>query len=163
LELYKLTSATGSSSSTVSATSGTVSKTSSSTTTGPTTTQTGWVYQGCYVDGLNGRDLPYQAADNEENTQEVCISTCAGLGYTIAGVEYGVQCFCGNALYNGAAPAANQADCNVACPGNAAEDCGAGNRLSLFSIGTPQIYQPPAVQTTGLPANWVYKGCLQSV
>lgn len=39
--------------------------------------------------------------------------------------------------------------------------CGAGNRLSLYSIGTPKIYQPPAAQKTDLPANWVYKGCLQ--
>jgi WSC domain len=148
------TSATG--------TSTTGTKTSTSTSSGPSTTSTGWVYQGCYVDGLNGRDLNYQQPDNQALTIESCQATCAGLGYTIAGMEWSVQCFCDNFLYNGAALAANPADCNMACGGNSAETCGAGNRLSLYSIGgTPKVYQPPAVQTTGLPANWVYKGCLQ--
>jgi len=83
------------------------------------------------------------------------------LGYTIAGAEYAEECYCDDAIYNGGALAANQADCNTPCPGNPSEDCGAGNRLSLYSIGEPLAYQPPAPQTSGLPANWVYKGCLQ--
>lgn len=105
--------------------------------------------------------MNYQQPDNQALTVESCIATCAGLGYTIAGMEFSVQCFCDNFLYNGAALAANQGDCNMACGGNAAETCGAGNRLSVYSVGKPKVYQPPAVQTTGLPANWVYKGCLQ--
>jgi hypothetical protein len=150
------TSATGTTGTTV--TTGT-SKTSSSASTGPTVA--GYTYQGCFVDGLTGRDLNYQQPDNQALTVESCIATCAGLGYSIAGMEYSVQCFCDNFLYNGATLAANQGDCNMACGGNAAEICGAGNRLSVYSKGTPKVYQPPAVQTTGLPANWVYKGCLQ--
>jgi WSC domain len=40
--------------------------------------------------------------------------------------------------------------------------CGAGNRLSVYSSnGAPKVYQPPAIQTAGLPSGWVYKGCLQ--
>jgi hypothetical protein len=121
----------------------------------------GYKYQGCYLDGYNGRDLSFQQPDNQELTQESCIATCAGLGYSIAGMEYAVQCFCDNFLYNGASLAANQADCNVPCPGNTAEMCGAGNRLSVFAVGTPQVYQPPHIQTEGLPAGWEYQGCLQ--
>lgn len=33
--------------------------------------------------------------------------------------------------------------------------------MTLYSIGTPQAYKAPAAQSTGLPAGWVYNGCLQ--
>lgn len=165
LEMYKLGSVSSVSGTkpTTSSTAPVTSKTApvTSTSSAPTTIPTGWVYQGCYLDGLTGRDMSHQQPDSQVLTVESCLATCAGLGYTIAGMEYSVQCFCDNFLYNGAALAANQADCNSPCSGNAAEVCGAGNRLSLYSIGTPQVYQPPAAQTSGLPDNWVYKGCLQ--
>jgi hypothetical protein len=121
----------------------------------------GWSYQGCYVDGLNGRILNHQQPDNAQNTLQVCVQACATAGYTIAGIEYGVECYCDNAIYNGGALSANQNDCNFICPGNSLEDCGAGNRMSLYSIGAPQAYQAPIAQQSGLPANWVYMGCLQ--
>ena len=123
---------------------------------------TGWAYYGCYVDGLNGRILQNQQPDNTAgNTNEACVATCAAAGYTIAGTEYSVQCFCGNAIFNGGALAAQQTDCNDACSGNSKEMCGGGSRMSLYSIGTPQAYQAPGPQTSGLPAGWFYKGCLQ--
>jgi hypothetical protein len=122
---------------------------------------TGWTYQGCWVDGLNGRILNHQQPDSQALTQQSCVAACAAAGYTIAGMEWSVQCFCDTKIYNGGALAANQGDCNMPCSGNAAETCGAGSRMTLYSIGTPQVFHPPSVQTTGLPANWVYKGCLQ--
>ena len=141
--------------------------TSSSSSSSPSPLGTGfpagWSYQGCYVDGLNGRILNHQQPDNAQNTLQVCVQACATAGYTIAGIEYGVECYCDNAIYNGGAPSANQNDCNFVCPGNTLEDCGAGNRMSLYSIGAPQAYQPPIAQQSGLPANWVYMGCLQYV
>jgi hypothetical protein len=121
----------------------------------------GWTYQGCWVDGADGRILNYQQPDNQALTQQSCVEACAAAGYTIAGMEYSVQCFCDNKIYNGGALAANQGDCDMPCSGDSAEDCGAGSRMTLYSIGTPAVYQAPAIQTTGLPANWVYKGCLQ--
>jgi hypothetical protein len=138
-----------------------VPTTSASASATPPPVISGYVYQGCFLDGYNGRDLNYQQPDNAALTQESCIATCAGLGYSIAGMEYSVQCFCDNFLYNGASLATNQADCNMPCPGNKAEMCGAGNRLSVFSVGTPHVYEPPHIQTEGLPANWAYQGCLQ--
>jgi WSC domain len=148
----------------------TISTTSSTSTTSvsistPTTTglPTGWSYQGCYIDGVNGRILGDQLADNAGLTIESCVQACAAAGYTIAGAEFSVQCFCSNVIYNGGALAANQADCSMACGGNSAEICGAGGRLSLYSLGTPQVFQPPGPQKTGLPPNWAYQGCLQSV
>jgi hypothetical protein len=72
--------------------------------------------------------------------------------HMIAGAEYGVQCFCDNAIYNGGVQATNQADCNIACSGDKTEMCGGGSRMTLCSIGMPIVYAPPAAQKSSLPA-----------
>jgi hypothetical protein len=166
LEMYQLNGTlytSSSSSATATATGTSSTSTSSVVIATPTTTgiPAGWTYQGCYIDGVNGRILNDQLPDNQALTVQSCIAGCATAGYTIAGMEYSVQCFCSNVIYNSGALSPNQGDCNMACGGNPAEDCGAGNRLSLYSIGTPRIYQPPGPQKSGLPANWAYQGCLQ--
>jgi hypothetical protein len=112
--------------------------------TGSTTTPTqtsaaigipvGWNYDGCYSEGINGRALNHQQPDSQTNSVENCINTCVGLGYSVAGLEFGAQCFCDNNLYNGAAPTAGT-NCNMACSGNANELCGAGNYLSVYNTG----------------------------
>ena len=119
----------------------------------------GWAYKGCYVDNANGRVLPQQQPDNSKLTVESCITACSGLGYSVAGMEYSTQCFCGNAIYSGGTLASSDSDCNMACGGNAKEECGAGNRLSIYSNGTLTTYQPAVAQTSGLPGSWSYLGC----
>ena len=146
---------TGTSSSSTTATSATATPSGSSVSTLPK----GWKSYGCYVDGAQGRDLQYQQPDNQKLTVESCVATCVSQGYGIAGVEYGVQCFCDNFLRYQPATAPST-DCNMACAGNSSEVCGAGNRLNIYSNATLQVYQPPAVQKTGLPGNWTYQGCL---
>jgi hypothetical protein len=118
----------------------------------------GWSAQGCWIDGAKGRILPYQAPDNQAQTLSGCAALCKNAGYTIAGVEYGVQCFCGNAIYNDGVKTVDSA-CSFNCPGNAAQKCGAGDRLSIVSEGVPTIYGPPAPQTGGL-GDWTYQGCV---
>lgn len=117
-----------------------------------------WKYDGCWVDNLNGRIMAHQQPDNQALTAESCVNTCIGLGYTVAGMEYGVQCFCDNSISNGGALAQNQADCNIPCPGNAAEECGAGNRMNIYNTGTLQTIGIPVEQTGGI-SGWTYKGC----
>jgi hypothetical protein len=139
----------------------TVSTTMAPTTTAsvPTGFPTGWTSQGCWAEPANGRLLTHQQPDSSTNTLESCVQTCAGLGYKVAGAEFGTQCFCDNYVYNGGALAPNQADCNVRCPGNPAEFCGGPGRVTLYSIGAPQVFQPPAPQISGLPSGWRYSGC----
>jgi hypothetical protein len=66
---------------------------SSTTVSSVTGIPTGWKYDGCYIDGANGRIMQNQQADNQQLTVQSCIATCSGLGYTVAGLEYGVQWF----------------------------------------------------------------------
>ena len=151
---------------------GSSSTTATGTTAGPTTTVTttatsaatnlpdGWAYAGCFKEGTSGRALPYQQPDSQTNTNEKCVAACIAAGYSVAGMEYSTQCYCANALYNGAVATTND-QCSMSCPGNTAEKCGAGDRLSIFSKGDVQVYQPPAVQKTNLPGSWTYRGCVQ--
>ena len=65
-------------------------------------------------------------------TIEMCASYCiTSLSYTLFGVEYGGECYCGDELQAGAvvAPAT---DCSMACDGNATETCGGPSRLSVY-------------------------------
>ncbi|KAG7293052.1 hypothetical protein NEMBOFW57_003098 [Staphylotrichum longicolle] len=122
----------------------------------PTGLPAGWTYQGCWIEGKQGRALPYQVPDSQANSPSTCANACLAAGYSISGTEYGVQCFCGNAIYNGGVKTV-ESDCSVACPGAPTQKCGAGDRLSIVSNGTPQSYAPPApIPTVG---DWKYVGC----
>lgn len=144
--------------------SNTTTMTPPSTTT-PTSTPTatglpdGWEYQGCWIDNVNGRIFGHQEADNPDMTIESCIGICSDLGYTVAGMEWSVQCFCDNFVRNGGEET-DESMCNMACGGNSEELCGAGNILSVYSTGELTVYQPPTAQEDDLPGNWQYIGCL---
>jgi len=139
----------------------TIASTSSSTVPVATGLPSGWAYDGCYVDGANGRILLNQQNDNQDLTIESCINTCAGLGYSVAGMEYSVQCFCDHFIRYAAANASESA-CDMLCGGSegSEEKCGAGDIMSVYSMGNLTVYQPPTVQITDLPGNWTYMGCL---
>lgn len=93
-----------------------------------------WAYLGCYTDATHTRTLLNVQAANNAPTVETCISACAQGGYTLAGVEYGGECWCDNSLHNNGGPAPDgNAGCNMACKGNSAEICGGPNRLSLYT------------------------------
>ncbi|KAK3341705.1 glyoxal oxidase-like protein [Lasiosphaeria hispida] len=143
--------------------SSTTAATAEPTNTTPVVTDLpeGWTYRGCWVEGKTGRSLPHQLPDSTANTPGLCGSLCKAAGYSISGTEYGVQCFCGNALYNGAVKT-TESQCSVSCPGDTTQKCGAGDRLSIVSDGEPQEYTPPAPQTGGLNGTWAYQGCLTS-
>ncbi len=121
----------------------------------------GWTSDGCYVDNVSGRILSYQAPDNQAMTVESCIAICSGKKNTVAGMEYGVQCFCDNAIVNGGKPATAQTECNTVCGGNSAEQCGGGNRMNIYASGALQTRGPPGPQKTGLPGSWTYQGCIK--
>jgi hypothetical protein len=133
------------------------SSTTSSSVPLPTGLPDGWSAQGCWIDNVNGRILSRQAPDNQELTVESCVDTCAALGFSISGLEYHTQCFCGNQIGNGGTKATSESECNTPCGGNPSQDCGGPNRMSIFSIGEPKIVGPPApVKAVG---DWVYQGC----
>jgi hypothetical protein len=145
---------------------GTSTLSSSVTTTTAPSTATGlppgWAYYGCWVDNVYGRIIP-MVNDLSTQTIETCIATCIAAGNYVAGLEYSSQCYCGDAIYDGGSLATSDSQCSMACAGNAAEMCGAGNRMSVYSNQTLQTFAPAVAQKTDLPGSWTYKGCITSV
>ncbi|SCO42989.1 related to glyoxal oxidase precursor [Fusarium fujikuroi] len=143
--------------------------------TPPETPRDGWTYLGCYVDSVSKRALDGPVHyDTEGLTAETCVAHCVGLGYAFAGMEYAQECFCGSKKPTTKAP---EADCSMACTGDADQPCGAGDRLTVFGkssaggtavpSGEPSATASAtgtATATTGpiatdLPDDWSYAGC----
>ncbi|KAK0662016.1 WSC domain-containing protein [Lasiodiplodia hormozganensis] len=107
-------------------------------------TFSGMTYQGCYSDP--GSVLPLKAYSRDDNTIDSCTATCAGQGYKIAGLEYGVECWCGNTMGYKAQVTTDQA-CTMACAGNSTQICGNSYRLSVFSTGNITSAAQPSSPT----------------
>lgn len=126
----------------------------SSTPPSTATPKVGWVYQGCYVDNAGGRSLPYGATFQGDLTNDKCRTACRAAGYIYAGTEYGGECYCGNALQNGGAPASDgEAGCNMACKGTVTETCGGPNRLTLWRYFTGNEGTQSSTLTSALPSS----------
>ncbi|KAI9735773.1 MAG: hypothetical protein M1818_006382 [Claussenomyces sp. TS43310] len=95
------------------------------------TTIGAYEYYGCQTEATNMRALSSASTANDSMTLENCAEFCAG--YTYWGVEYGRECYCGNA-FNAGSIVANATDCSFLCPGNSLEYCGAGDRLSTYNL-----------------------------
>ncbi|KOS18068.1 WSC domain-containing protein 2 [Escovopsis weberi] len=98
---------------------------------------TPWVYQGCYSDPAGPHTLPYRSPSSSDSmTQEICIADCKGGGYRYAGLEFGGECYCGDALTT---QKLSESSCNMPCNGNKKELCGSGNVISVFRDPTFQV------------------------
>lgn len=158
--------------------------TSTSGGTDPTTTPTGtpsacpdqpatvgaWSSYGCYTEATGMRALSGKTYADDAMTLASCAQYCAG--YTFFGVEYSRECYCGNKLNTGSTkvPAS---DCSMVCSGSSCDLCGAGNRLSVYTLGggvdpgsssTSNVASSTTASTggpvaTGLPTGWSDYGC----
>ncbi|GAO48326.1 hypothetical protein G7K_2500-t1 [Saitoella complicata NRRL Y-17804] len=95
-----------------------------------------WDYLGCATDSVAARTLPVGWSPGGM-TLELCMNYCAAQNYTISGVEYAQECYCGNALQNGATLGASS--CTMACGGNSTEICGGPGGLSLFHFNASDV------------------------
>lgn len=64
-------------------------------------------------------------------TVENCAAFCKGFKYF--GIEYASECYCDDLLRAGSVKA-GEAECSMTCSGNDGEICGAGNRLTLYTL-----------------------------
>ncbi|KAJ7720041.1 hypothetical protein B0H16DRAFT_1793954 [Mycena metata] len=122
----------------------------------PQNTSGSWTYQGCLMEAVGGRAIPWQNIYPTNNSATTCLGQCAAFGYTAGGMEYGEECYCGDvsdvkAAGVGFAPAS---DCNLPCPGDPLHLCGAGNRIQYY------IWTGPAPYVFHTPTNIGYYGFL---
>ena len=92
----------------------------------------GFAKKGC-IQEVVGRALTGASTSASNMTLESCTSYCSGLGFSMAGLEYASECYCGNSLSNGAALSLTSGQCNMACSGNSQETCGGPDAITLFS------------------------------
>lgn len=95
----------------------------------------GFTSMGCYTEGNPGRALP-NGVNTNKRTVAACVDACKSATYTMAGVEYGGECWCGNVLGTGSVPAPS-ADCTMTCNDNSTEYCGGPSRLNVYRLGSP--------------------------
>ncbi|KAI1789216.1 WSC-domain-containing protein [Ganoderma leucocontextum] len=91
----------------------------------------GWSSVGCVSDS-SARALTGFSLANDQMTHEACISTCATQGFSMAGIEFGRECYCGHSFQNGAGDALDPASCNVVCAGDDLSTCGGSWALTAF-------------------------------
>jgi hypothetical protein len=108
------------------------------------------VQASCVPDGNwstgGARTLPHTVTlSSGSNSREWCAAQCAAANYSLAGVEFGVACFCGNALPPGITPLPLAACGAVPCAAAPGEGCGGADILSVYPAACP-----PA---PGLPPN----------
>ncbi|KAH9848786.1 hypothetical protein C2E23DRAFT_738784 [Lenzites betulinus] len=96
----------------------------------------GWTELGCIAEGTNGRALPAVQTTFANMTKAICASHCQSLGYTLAGAEFSDECYCDNAVKNGASQTFLTWDqCANHCAGNSNEICGGAAKLTLMTFG----------------------------
>jgi len=92
-----------------------------------------WTFEACHTDAINGngRTLLERFDISSGVTIESCTAQCAATGFSIAGLEFGQECWCGSSfLVANTTTAAG--DCSQACDANHTELCGAPSRLSVY-------------------------------
>ena len=117
----------------------------------PTGTSTsapaGWSYKGCYSDNLNARALTgitFADIGNHEVTNTKCTAYCGAKGYSLAGTEYGGQCFCDNELAGSSSLADSK--CDMPCEGDSSETCGGSLALSVYTKSAAARRQPQRIR-----------------
>jgi hypothetical protein len=110
----------------------------------------GYAFAGCYTEATGQRALTGSSYFDDAMTIEKCAAACAG--YTNFGVEYGRECYCSNTINEGSVQT-ELSDCSFACPGNPTENCGAGNRLDMYTRAAD------IAPTTTSAVVYSYQGC----
>jgi WSC domain len=143
--------------STPTSTTGTSTATPTSTSLAIVPTIGNYTFQGCYTEATQGRALRDKIVNQPDMNLDYCARNCTG--FTYWGVEYGTECYCGNTLGAGSAPATNQDDCTFPCPSNPSQPCGARLRLDLYKLNTTTTEQPPPPSHPNTIRNFTYQGC----
>jgi len=104
--------------------------------TPPTTGDTvapGWTYKGCFQDGSQASRVlsGVQFANVGKASNTNCVAYCSKAGFSMAGTEFGGQCFCGNELKT--STLLGEEKCNVPCEGDAKQKCGGSLSLSVYT------------------------------
>ncbi|RDL41181.1 uncharacterized protein BP5553_01160 [Venustampulla echinocandica] len=103
--------------------------------TGSSSAIAGWTYTGCYEDdtGANRvlKGVEFADVGQHSVTNTKCVDYCGKRGFSMAGTEYGGQCFCGNSLVK--TTKIDDSRCSMPCEGDKSQVCGGAKALSIYT------------------------------
>ena len=107
------------------------------------TARKGWKYIGCFTDMVGGQRVLKKASQNAYTakivpvTVESCIDFCSSKGYSVAGLEDGMQCWCDDSVNSANGNGLESGLCNRPCQSNPRQICGG----ALGSMGFLSVYE----------------------
>ncbi|WVO19777.1 uncharacterized protein IAS62_001067 [Cryptococcus decagattii] len=99
----------------------------------------GWSSFGCIAESYDERLLQGFAFSSSSLTPLLCVTECAKLGYTMAGTEYGDECYCGDNFDGNGGGMAPSSVCNMPCEGDTSEVCGTSWYLNLYTYNSSAL------------------------
>ncbi|XP_034250002.1 xylosyltransferase oxt isoform X2 [Thrips palmi] len=94
---------------------------------------------GCFKDEKNLRRLNgYSVTLKTTNSPEHCINICLQSGFPYAGVQYSVECFCGNNRPESSSRLPDSS-CNMKCPADPRKACGGYYTINVYQTGIPKF------------------------
>ena len=90
------------------------------------------VGRGCFNDSATVRDLTGKYFNQTNMTLDTCYYLCDFHNFTVAALQNGSMCFCGNSY--GRYPKVNNAKCNCRCSGNKKTQCGCFLTNRIFTL-----------------------------
>jgi Domain of unknown function (DUF1996)/WSC domain len=124
----------------------------------PGTMMGSWSYMGCAKEAGVHRALSGPKYGDSGVTIDKCQAYCTNAGQSIAGLEYGRECWCGNSLSSTnpmQSPDACAAIAQMVCSGNSTQYCGGPNLITLWNntaaAFAPTITGSGTAPTTPLP------------
>lgn len=110
----------------------------------------------CIQEGTTGRALPSLTYASDDMPIETCVSFCDNAGWQYAGVSYGRECYCADALFNGASLDKPSSACTMPCAADNSATCGGGNAVQLY-------VNPSLAQDLTIVDNYYHQGCVKEV
>jgi len=107
-------------------------------------------YMGCFQDDMKSRIFSgFVTEMSDRNSPSACINYCLRIGFSLAGLQYGYECWCGKALSDNGLRI-SQLQCNMSCPSHDTQStCGGYLAMSVYMTGLiaaasyDAIYVPP--------------------
>ena len=86
----------------------------------------------CVFDDANERVLKDHYFSSHKMTVEMCLTTCRDKGFRFSGLEWQIECYCGNEPVQGFEWTwLNK--CNERCAGNSNQICGGSHAMSVYT------------------------------
>lgn len=110
----------------------------------------------CIREDTTGRALPSLTYTSDDTTIETCVDFCDNARWQYAGVSYGRECYCADALFNSASLDKPSSACTMPCAANNSTICGGGNAVQLH-------INPSLAQDLTIVDNYYHQGCVKEV